>query len=196
MPKLIIAAVVALVAVAFSASAAQACPYTGAEQVFRPWGDLSFYVLAPDGGFESGGSGWTLSGGAGTVNDNEPFYLNDAADSKVLALPAGSSAVSPSICMSIDTPTFRLFARNGGDPASELKVEATYQLLGLLRTKTVSRVKADSSWDPTQQMSTVLTLSTIVGTLIPSAIKIKITPVGSGGKWTVDDLYIDPFARR
>ena len=196
MRKLIAAMVAALVAVAFSAGTAHACPYTGAEQVFRPWGDLSFYVLAPDGGFESGGSGWSLSGGAKAVNGNESFYLNDASDTKSLALPAGSSAVSPLVCMSIDTPTFRLVARNTGDPASYLRVEATYSLLGLVRTKTLSNVKAGPDWAPSQVMSTVLTLSTVVGTVIPSAIKIRITPVGSGGDWQVDDLYIDPFARR
>lgn len=194
MRKLIIAAVAALVAVAFSAATAQACPYTGAEQVFEPWGDSSYYVLAPDGGFEAGGSGWALNGGAGAVEGNEPFYLGDAADAKSLALPAGSSAVSPSICMSIDTPTFRLVARNTGDPASTLRVEATYSLLGVLRTKTLSSLKAGPSWAPTQTMSTVLTLSTVVGTLTPSAIQIRITPVGNGN-WQVDDLYVDPFAR-
>lgn len=196
MRKLIIAMAAVLVAMALSAAAAQACSYTGAEQVFKPWDDSSFYVLGPDGGFENGADGWALNGGAGTVGDNESFYLHDPADSRALSLPAGSSAVSPSVCMSIDTPHFRLFARNTGDPASYLRVEATYSLLGLLRTKTLSNVKAGPNWAPTQQLSTVLTLSTITGTLIPSAIKIKITPVGSGGNWTVDDLYIDPFARR
>jgi hypothetical protein len=196
MRKLILATAVVLVAVAFSAAAAQACPYIGAEQVFRPWGDSSSYVLAPDGGFEAGGPGWSLGGGAKAVAGNESFYLNDAGDAKSLALPAGSSAASPPICMSIDTPHVRLLARNTGNPASTLRVEATYLLLGLIRTKTVGTVKAGPSWAPTQQLSTVLTLSTIVGTLVPSAIQIRITPVGSGGNWQVDDLYIDPFARR
>ncbi|HWO47461.1 MAG TPA: hypothetical protein VNM41_05315 [Solirubrobacterales bacterium] len=185
----------ALIAVAFSAGIAQACPYKGAEQVFKPWGDSSSYVLAPDGGFEAGGAGWSLSGGAAVTGGNESFFLNDAADSRSLSLPAGSSAVSPPICMSIDTPHFRLLARNTGDPASTLRVEATYPLLGLVRTKTLSTAKAGPSWAPAQQMSTVLTLSTIVGTLLPSAIQIRITPVGGGGRWQVDDVYIDPFAR-
>ncbi|HEX5989951.1 MAG TPA: hypothetical protein VFY75_07055 [Solirubrobacterales bacterium] len=178
------------------AAGAQACDYDGAEQVFKPWGDNHSYVLAPDGGFEAGGAGWSLSGGAATVAGNESFFLNDAGDSRSLDLPDGSSALSPSICMSLDTPIFRLFARNTGNPSAGLKVEATYKLLGLVRTKTVSTVTAGPSWAPSQQMSTVLTLSTIVGTLIPSAIQIRITPVGSGGDWQVDDLYIDPFARR
>lgn len=192
---LTLAVAAALVAVAFSAGVAQACPYSGAEQVFKPWGDNSSYVLAPDGGFEAGGAAWSLSGGAAVTEGNESFFLNDAADSKSLSLPAGSSAISPSICMSIDTPHFRLLARNSGDPSATLRVEATYSLLGLVRTKTVGTVSGGSSWAPTQQVSTVLTLSTIVGTLVPSSIRIRIAPVGSGGNWQVDDVYVDPFAR-
>lgn len=187
---------VALLALAAFAGSAQACSYTGAEQVFAPWGDRHAYVLAPDGGFEAGASGWSLSGGAKVVGGNESYYLNDPADSRSLSLPGGSSAVSPPICMSIDTPIFRMVARNGGDPASRLRVEAVYKLLGLVRTKDVSRVAAGASWAPTQQMSTVLTLSTIIGTLIPSSIQIRITPLDSKGAWQVDDLYIDPFSRR
>jgi hypothetical protein len=193
--KLIAVAAAAFAVSALSAAAAQACDYTGAEQVFSSWGDQHSYVLAPDGGFEAGGQGWTLSGGAATVAGNESFYLNDPGDSRSLALPAGSSAVSPPICMAIDTPSFRLLARNGGDPSSELRVEARYVLLGLLRTKTLSTVKSGPAWAPSQSMSTVLSLSTIVGTVIPSSIQIRITPVGSGGQWQVDDLYVDPFAR-
>lgn len=193
--KLIVIAAAALVVTAFSASAAQACSYTGAQQVFSPWGDQHSYVLAPDGGFENGGQGWQLAGGATTVAGNESFNLNGAGDSRSLALPAGSSATSPPICMSIDTPIIRLFARNTGDPSSGLRVEATYVLLGLVRTKAISTVYAGANWAPSQQLSTVLSLSTVVGTLIPSSIQVRITPVGSGGNWQVDDLYVDPFAR-
>jgi hypothetical protein len=194
MHKLIFAVTAILIATAFPAAGAQACSYQGAEQVFRPWADTSSYVLAPDGGFEAGDTSWSLGGGARGTDGNESFFLNGAADSRSLSLPAGSSAVSPPICMSLDTPHFRLLARNTGDPASTLRVEATYSLLGLVRTKTVGTVKGTPSWAPTQQVSTVLTLSTIVGTLIPSSIQIRITPVGSGN-WQVDDVYVDPFAR-
>lgn len=187
---------ITLMALALSASSAQACSYSGAEQVFSPWGDRHHYVLAPDGGFEAGASGWALSRGAKTVAGNESYYLNGAADSRALSLPAGSKAVSPPICMSLDTPIFRMFARNTGDPSSRLRVEAVFKLLGLVRTKAVSTVSAGQAWAPTQQMSTVLSLATIVGTLIPSAIQIDITPLDNKGEWQVDDLYIDPFARR
>jgi hypothetical protein len=193
-----LAGLIAITAMALvlSAGSAQACSYSSTEQVFSPWGDQHHYVLGPDGGFEAGASGWSLARGAQVVAGNESYYLNDTGDSRSLALPAGSKAVSPPICMSLDTPIFRMFARNSGDPSSRLRVEAVYKLLGLLRTKAISTVAAGSSWAPTQQMSTVLSLATIVGTLIPSSIQIHITPLDSKGQWQVDDLYIDPFARR
>jgi hypothetical protein len=188
----------ALLGTAIFAGGAQAasCPNTGAEKVFAPWGDYRNYVLAPDGGFEAGAEGWDLDGGAKAVAGNESFYLNDAADDTSLALPAGSSAGSPPVCMSIDTPVFRMMARNTGDPSSRLRVTASYKLLGLLRTQTIATVTAGSAWAPTAPHSTVLTLSTIIGTLIPSAIEIRVTPLDSKGYWQVDDLYIDPFSRR
>lgn len=189
---LLTAALLALIAFAGSA---QACSYSGAEPVFSPWGDQHNYALAPDGGFEAGGSGWQLSHGAAVVEGNESYYLNDAVDSKSLSLPTGSSAVSPPVCMAIDTPSFRFVARNSGDPSSQLRVEAVYKLLGLVRTRTVGTLRAGSTWAPTQSISTVLTLSTLVGTLIPSAIEIRFTPLDSSGHWQVDDLYVDPFRR-
>jgi hypothetical protein len=185
----------ALLALAVFAGSAQACSYSAAERVFSPWGDQHSYVLAPDGGFEAKGSGWQLNPGAAVVDGNESYYLNDAGDSKSLSLPPGSSAVSPPVCMAIDTPSFRLVARNGGDPSSQLRVEAVYKLLGLVRTKTAATLRAGSTWAPTQSVSTVLTLSTIFGTLIPSAIEIRFTPLDSSGQWQVDDVYIDPFRR-
>jgi hypothetical protein len=179
----------------FAGSASAACGYTGAEQVFKPWGDQHSYVLGPDGGFEAGGSGWSLSRGAAVVAGNESYYLNDAGDKASLSLPAGSTASSPPICMQLDTPIFRMLARNTGDPSSKLRVEAVYSLLGLVRTNVVNTVTAGPTWAPAQQMSPVLGLSTIVGTLIPSSIQIRITPLDSKGKWQVDDLFVDPFAR-
>jgi hypothetical protein len=194
--KLTASAILALLVLAGSPAAAQACSYSEAEPVFSGWGDHHAYALAPDGGFEGGGAGWSLRNGAAAVPGNESYYLNESTDSRSLTLPTGSIAVSPPICMSLDTPTFRMIARNSGDPTSRLGVEAVYKLLGLVQTKTVSSVSAGAAWAPTQQMSTVLTLSTVVGTLTPSSIQIRIFPLDNRGSWQVDDLYVDPFARR
>jgi hypothetical protein len=195
--KLIPTMLTALVAMfALAGTAQAACSTTGAKKAFSQWGDQRNYVLAPDGGFEAGAQGWDLDGGAAPVAGNESYYLNSPADDTSLSLPYGSSAGSPPICMDIGTPSFRMTARNTGDPRSQLRVTASYKLLGLIRTQTLGTVTAGSTWVPTNSQSTVLTLSTIIGTLIPSAIEIRVTPLDSKGKWQVDDLYIDPFARR
>ena len=70
-----------------------------------------------------------------------------------------------------------------------------YRLLGLVRTSVVNTVSAGQAWQPTQPMSVVLGLSTIVGTVLPSSIEVRFTPLDTKGQWQVDDVYIDPFAR-
>jgi hypothetical protein len=193
--RLAAVSLIALLVLALAAGSAQACSYPGAKPVFASWGDQHDYALAPEGGFESGGNGWALRGSAGVIPGNESYQLNGAGDSHSLALPAGSSAVSPPICMSIDTPLIRFVARNTGSPSSRLRVEAVYSLLGLVRTNVVNTVSAGASWEPSKPMSTVLGLSTIVGTVLPSAIEVRFTPLDDTGQWQVDDLYVDPFAR-
>jgi hypothetical protein len=185
----------AVVGGALFAGSAQACSYSGAEQKFGPWGDGHSYVLAPDGSFENGAAGWTLGGGATTVAGNESFFVDSKSDSQSLALPAGSSAVSPPLCMSLETPVIRTFARNTGDPSSKLLVEMTYSLGRLVHTSASYTITAGSSWAPTQELSTVGTLAPILGALIPSSINVRLTPLDSKGNWQVDDFYVDPFAR-
>lgn len=193
--KLPTAFLAAILAMAVFSGAAQACSSNGAATVFHAWNDQRSYVLAPEGGFEGGGQGWALEGGAKVVAGNESYGLHGSSDRNSLSLPAGSAAGSPPVCMAIDTPVFRMMARNTGDPSSRLRVTASYKLLGLLRTQTLGTVTAGSNWTPTEPQSTVLTLATVVGTLIPSSIEIRVTPLDNKGKWQIDDLYIDPFAR-
>ena len=49
-----------------SAGLGLACP-SATSTPFAGWKDYANYAFAPDGGFESGGSGWALSGGARAV---------------------------------------------------------------------------------------------------------------------------------
>lgn len=192
--KLATAGAMAVMGAALFAGSAQACSYTGATQTFKPRGDAHSYVLAPEGGFEVGTAGWTLEGGAATVAGNESYLANSKADSHSLALPAGSAVVSPPLCMSLETPVIRMFARNTGDPSSKLKVEMTYSL-GVVRTAAVYTVTAGSNWAPTQELSTLGTLAPLLGSVLPSAIKVRILPLDTKGKWQIDDFFVDPFAR-
>ncbi len=150
---------IALLAMAVFAAGAQACSYTDTQQVFSPWGDQRDYVLAPDGGFEPGGSGWSLDGGAAVVAGNESYYVNSANDSSSLSLPVGSTATSPAVCVGLDTPVFRMFARNTGDPSSRLQVSVVYDLPGSGEVSVSRKISGDAVWLPTRPLRTVLGLA-------------------------------------
>jgi len=163
-------------AAAFFAASAHACSYAKGEQVFSAYGDPRAYVLVPDGDFAAGGAGWTLGGGASVV-------------SGALSLPAGSSAVSPSICVSKDTPFLRSMARDTGVPGAKLQVEIVYEDLDTTRGRIVAGDKGED-WDPTQPLGQSFGPATVGG---DSSVHVQITAVG--GDWLVDDFYVDPFAR-
>jgi hypothetical protein len=160
----------------FAASAA-ACDYPAGEQVFADYGDPRAYVLVPGGDFADG-AGWTLEGDA-------------AVASGALSLPAGSSAVSPSLCISDETPFFRAMVRDSGVAGSRLQVEILYEELGIVRSRVVGSDR-QGDWDATQPLAQNFGLATLGGA--DSSVQIRITAVG--GTWKVDDVYIDPFARR
>jgi hypothetical protein len=127
-PRMLFATALALLGVAAFSSAAQACSYPDAEQVFSRWKDSSYYELVPDGGFEGGGAGWTFEGGAGVVSGNESEFLTSPNDQYSLDLPYGGVATSPLVCVDATTPSFRLMAVNSGDRHSKLQVTVTYLL--------------------------------------------------------------------
>ncbi len=83
-----------------SAGLGLACP-SATSTPFAGWKDYANYVFAPDGGFESGASGWALSGGARAVSGNESFYVHSKLDKASLSLPSGASATSPPMCISL-----------------------------------------------------------------------------------------------
>jgi hypothetical protein len=164
-------------------------------QPFRPWVDPASYVLAPGGAFEAGDQSWTLTGGAAVQDGNESFSVHADGDSRSLALPPGSSATSPAMCTSIYRPTLRFFARNEGSPLSALKIEVLYPgLLGKINIVPLATVSTPS-WSPTLPLPILSSLtSTLPGS--STSLAFRFTPVGSGGSWSIDDVYVDPMGRR
>ena len=163
-------------------------------QVFLPWRDSALYTLSPGGDFETGLSGWTLSGGARTVAGNETFYVGGARDRLSLSLRAGATAVSAPMCIDRTYPSFRFFARNTGSATSDLRVEVLWQESGATR-RSDARLdkKAGALWTPVSSLRLPSgALST--GTLEP--VTFRFTAVGAGGAWQIDDLYVDPYMRR
>jgi len=163
------------------------------EKVFAPWGDNSLYTLAPNGSFESGSSGWSLSG-ARLIPQSNPFRSGSSS----LSLPSGSSATSPAACVKLADPASRFFMRNTGSSDGRLKVEVTYKtLLGLFTSSaTLGYVQSDGSWQPSPKYGHEL--QNILATLalnsnLSAQLRFRFTPIGRGASFEIDDLYVDPL---
>ena len=168
-----------------SAGLGLSCP-TATSVPFARWSDYANYGLVPNGGFESGATGWTLSGSARVVSGNEPFYIRSTSDRYSLSLPAGSSASSPPMCISLLSSKMRFVV--AGSSGSKVKIQIVYRgllssLLGILDGGTVSA----GSWQPSPQM-------TMLGGVLPlltQSVQFRFVPVN--GSVSLDDVYLDPM---
>jgi hypothetical protein len=174
-------------------SSATGCASEQLERPFVRWADPFNYVLAPGGTLETTGA-WKLSGGAVPVPGNESYFVHAAGERQSLALPPGSSATTAAMCVGIEHPTLRLFARNGGSVLSTLVVEVIFEdALGLRHSLPVGAVVAGDGWGPTLPMPVVASLLP----LLPGArtpVRFRFTPIGAG-QWQIDDVYVDPYRK-
>jgi hypothetical protein len=168
-----------------SAGLGLTCP-SSTTRPFAPWSDYANYVFLPDGGFESGGSGWSLNG-ASVVTGNESFYIHGSSDRRSLSLPAGKSATSPGMCISLLSSKMRFVAR--GDTGAKVKVQIIYRgllsnVLGILDGGTYS---TGGAWKPSPQIG-------MLGGVLPlltSSVSFRFTAVD--GAAAIDDVYLDPM---
>jgi len=190
---LVLAGAVAILALPGPAHAA-GCDEQPLSRTFLPWLDPSWYTPAPDGGLEAGAAGWTLQDGAAVVEGNEPWQVGGEADASSLALPAGSSAVTAPMCIGVAHPTLRFFARNTGSSLSSLAVAVVYRdLFGTPRSLTVGVIGAGEEWAPTPVLPVVVNLLSLLGGDQEVAFRFK--PLDSGGEWTIDDVFVDPYKK-
>jgi hypothetical protein len=188
--SLALALLVGLVAVGVTAAPASAglglaCPDPTAKP-FSPWSDYANYAFVPNGGFESGASGWTLSGGR-VAAGNESFYVHSNADRYSLTLPSGSSATSPAMCISLLSGKMRFVAR--GDTGAKVKVQIIYRgllssVLGILDGGTYT---VGGGWKPSPEIG-------MLGGVLPlltANVSFRFTAVG--GAVSLDDTYLDPM---
>jgi hypothetical protein len=166
-------------------------------QVFAPWGDSAYYASLLNGGFESGSTAWTLSGGAKVVSGNEPYYVSgNRRDSHSLLLPSGSSAYSGTVCFDLGDWHLRLFARNVGSKNGALRVQVIVPSLlgGLLTVLDGGTISGTGTWAPSPRLALALcNVTSLIGT---RAVAFRFTPVGSGAAYQIDDVYLDPWKDR
>jgi hypothetical protein len=196
-------AILALAAVAAPAAnagllvqSAQGCDTQQYSKPFAKFGDAFDYTPVPGGSFEKGSPAWTVTGGAKVVTGNEAFKVRSATDAYSMYIPQGGTATSPSMCVGIDHPTARWFAKSSGT------------LLGLTGSMTVS-VLFESSLGQTLELPIGAgLLSSSWQPSLPGVISASLLPLLPGqhtavafrfravtGNWNVDDAYVDPFAR-
>jgi hypothetical protein len=169
-----------------SAGLGLACP-SPTTTPFAAWSDYANYAFVPDGGFEAGASGWSLGGGARVIAGNESFYVHSKTDKVSLSLPAGASATSPGMCISLLSSKMRFVAR--GDAGSKVKVQILYRgllssVLGILDGGTYT---VGGSWKPSPQIG-------MLGGVLPlltSGVSFRFTAVGAAV--VIDDVYLDPM---
>lgn len=163
-------------------ASAEPCASAPAEQTFLPWLDVANYVSAPEGDLESAGS-WDLDGGAAVVAGNEPFLVGGEDDASSLRLPAGGSATTSPMCVGLEHPTLRFFAK--GPLLGALKVDAVVDGHAL----PIGAVVGGGRWAPSLPLPIVLnTLSLLEQT----DVSFRFTPL-LGSSWSVDDVYVDPY---
>jgi hypothetical protein len=156
---------------------------------FTSWGDLDSYCAFPNLGFESGTTGWTLSGKTSIASANEPWHVSGSGTHS-LQLGPGATARSSSLPISLIDPWVRFFARSAGANGS-LGVQVVFHgllgnLTGLLNVGSLSP-SGYASWQPTQRVLSALALP--LGT---TSAQVVLTSKATSGSWQVDDVYLDP----
>ena len=164
------------------------------EQPFTRWLDYFRYTLVPGGSFEGGATGWKLSK-ASVVRDNETFYVRSRTDSRALSLGGSGSAQSAPVCVGLEHPVMRFFARNRGLPTSVLTVEVLFEDAGgTVRSLLIGTVPGTSAWQPSLPTPVVANLLALLPNQ-KTAIAFRFRATGIGGDWRIDDVYVDPHRR-
>jgi hypothetical protein len=199
----VIAASVAVVSLAAAAPSANAgllvasapdCTPKPATKPFAPWGDSTQYNLAPGGSFEGGAGSWSLSGGASLVSGNEPWKVAGSTHSRSLRLPPGATATSPVICVGLEHPTLRFFAKNNRALLSTMTVEVIVETsVGLKAAVPIGLLLPNGQWKPSPKIWVIANLLPLLpGEHTP--VQFRVRSVGLG-TWSVDDFYVDPRCR-
>jgi hypothetical protein len=203
-----LALVAALAATAVAAPSADAgvlvasadnCPDQTVDQAFLPWLDPMSYTLVPGGSLEDGAAGWSLNG-ASVVSGNEPWQVHGDGEGRSLKIPAGKSATTDTICVGLEHPTLRFFAKSSGNSllgslVTALTVEVVFEdNAGGVHALPIGAVLPDSHWTPTLPYPILVNLLP----LLPddkTPVQFRFRAVG-GASWQIDDVYVDPHSRR
>ena len=175
---------------------AQSCADEQLSHPFAPWLDYASYTPLPGGAFEPGQQAWTLTGGAKVVSGNETYRVRSYGDTRSLSIPQGATATSPSICVGLNEPTLRYFAKQAGSLlgiTGAMKVDVLFEdSLGSVVSAPIGAAALSTTWQPS--LPAVVTANLLP--LLPgqmTAVAFRFTALT--GSWQIDDAYVDPMFR-
>jgi hypothetical protein len=182
--------------VALPAMAEAACPTTTTTKPFQRWNDLANYSMVSNGFFESGTTGWSLTKAA-VATGNESYKVRASTDVKSLAIQPTGLVLSPTLCVGVEHPSFRFFARRTSGTWGVLNVKLRWTgSNGQTNETVVGSLSGDpyKSWLPSPSMP--------LGTTLPLwqsgqslSVRLVFDPEDFGGAWTIDDVYVDPYRK-
>jgi hypothetical protein len=177
-----------------AAPTSSTCALPASSPVFSALGDQANYSPLPGGTFEGPLTGWALNGSS-VVQGNEPWSVNAPGDSQSLRVPVGAYAVSPTLCLTSQLPSWRFFAHAAnGSWGTQLQVTALWSDIngssGQI-TATTLNGGGFTSWQPTS----VLPLGSVLSPGDVVNVRFVFSAASSGGAWNVDDIFIDPYSR-
>ena len=168
------------------------------ENPFARFGDRRDYVMAPSGSFESGTAGWQLSGAAKRVTEADPVDLGANDGAGMLSLAGKASAISPTMCVDLNYPTFRVMTKAVGRvDSSEFKIEIAYPDSAKPAWEELTKfdgkqfTNAGSGWRLTNDMD----MKPDLGGKTAGFRRVAFRLSALSGNWRVDDLYVDPRRR-
>ena len=194
-PSLVAAAVIAAIGASAApapASGTATCPAVPTSNPFARWGDNAQYQLAPGGSVERAAAGWSLTGGAAVAEGNETFMVTGPRDHLSMLLPSGASATNARMCVGVEHPTFRFFAKRSSGPASStLAVDVVYtDAAGRERSLRAGTISGSDAWAPSPVLPT---MAEQIGATPDDTVEISFRfKSQAGATWSIDDLYVDP----
>ena len=174
---------------------------------FTQFGDNLDYVLAPDGNFNASVAGWQLAGGAKVIETDK---------GRSLQMPKNATAISPSMCLDLNFPTFRMYHKVvkpktllggvlglvlGDADEAELKVEVVYHEIAnpvwteMKEFDGKQGTSAGHGW----RLSDHIDLKPELGGSEPgarqAALRFTVEDADRNESFLLDDVYVDPMRR-
>jgi hypothetical protein len=158
--------------------------------------DKRDYFVAPAGDFEDPRlPGWQLEGGASLTEGGSTHAVTGGAQSYSLALPPGSSATSPEMCVDLNYPTFRFFAAQlEEDTDAQLVVDVIYPALAKdnVREAEKLRLKSKDGWKLTDDIKLEPQRLGKQSGWRKIAVRFRVKPGKKTASYKIDDVLVDP----